>query len=711
MKAFRPVSYELPVSIIREVDLNKVIGNVLTAMLSCNNRPGMYRAIGMDTLKEWNTIAMAQLAEPSQAQEIMRLWSKDAKEFFRTPQMMFLDKWRAVISHLLCPPSDVRNVGEAMVADLSKADLITTEHVAMAAFGYPRPWYSLAANAPTYGIPYTIPVPAKLMSGAWAESLAGVSENAMDFASNYALVLKALDRPGFSDQLIPEIGRVDGKDARAPLWGNVKASGRQDQYMIAIDLLYLFQAAALYLQLHSELRAYGGVKARESFPREQPALDMFDQIISRTQAEIPTHPLSVTVASLLANYTISTRFGVRPCMLRHGPSEASAELTRNGRRIFTTVGETHMAFAYGAVTRLQALAARGVLWPEMIVEDFAPDVSPTLRGAAVKRTEGMASIGELLEELARLKDYTDLWPEITGKLGWQSPVRFAGGEMEAAAADWVLTSGDSMSADPLTVLAGLRPALVACNPRALGFELRADTHFNTGPRARDVVPALQDEGVTQPLWIEWSPMTAMGHRSANEVEAAIAKFYIPEGMWMGEDGDDPRYADPECSDMIQASVQAYYRTRSPKGYIRTGALPPGSAISRNGGTVTLMLTSWDPIAETASDVQGAQSMLLGLYGPANLDTAVERFRFRKEGWPIRFPVRISRTPAFEILDERGNFIGTGQDDGWVVYDDVLDLPHSIAPIEQIVNLMRVDPPQFADPRVEEAKPPVETSGL
>jgi hypothetical protein len=196
--------------------------------------------------------------------------------------------------------------------------------------------------------------------------------------------------------------------------------------------------------------------------------------------------------------------------------------------------------------------------------------------------------------------------------------------------------------------------------------------------------------------------------SAVDATHTLTRFYIPVGMMMGESNAEFKFVDAGATDHVGRSVQAFYKERSPAGYVRQWYGAPANGTSRSAADGMYIRSSWDVFCE-APQASGAQALLLSGYGRDNVDRQpVVNFAFRPR-WNIRLPVAMCRANAHEWYDEMGGLRDIIQFGGAVIFDDVITLSNGAEPLNAYVDLLKIVAPQVTAPANDEVKAP-EASG-
>jgi hypothetical protein len=288
-----------------------------------------------------------------------------------------------------------------------------------------------------------------------------------------------------SDKLVPDAQSIGTRDPKEAHWG-ISGSLAQADRLTAIGLLYMVQADVFWTKFTDPLYNAAYDVAFTMNPRDRAALEFKKRLRTDLLRTIPLHPVLESIANLFGNATISTRFGEKPLAFRHGSTDevpttapvSSAMLSTGSLR--SLLAQQVVADALADYGRLQEIAQSNV-WPS----DLLSAVAPTLGAQGVANilrtklaTVKWRSHGEVIEWMARNQKYVKLWPEVARSLGWGGAIGAPAVYIEAGGADFVLSDGDFYSHTPLSVLAGLRPALSIGNKKVTGLAVRFEEHFN-----------------------------------------------------------------------------------------------------------------------------------------------------------------------------------------------------------------------------------------
>jgi hypothetical protein len=487
----------------------------------------------------------------------------------------------------------------------------------------------------------------------------------------------------------------------------------QADRLTSIGLLYLVQADVFWTRFTEPLYNAAYDVAFTLNPRDRAILEFKKKLRTDLGRLIPLHPILESIANLFAKVEVSTRFGTKPLAFRHGPTEeqpagassSSAMLSVGSLR--SMLAQQVVADALTDYSRLREIA-KTQSWPSDLLGQVAPTLGTAGIAVMLGVKDGVApyrSHGEVIEWLARNDRYVRVWPEISRALGWGGAIGAPSMYIEAGGADFVLSDGDFYSHSPLSVLAGLRPAISVANKKAMGLSVRFDEHFNTGPDSDAVT--LKDNRSEDPVKIKWSTLTFTGHMSATKGAVALTRFYMPPGMQMGEQGGETRFISGGTSDPLAMEIMQFFKTQSPDGFVRHWYGEPAERVSRIDDHVLYMRTSWDSWTENA-DPKKTQEVLISKYGPDNIEsqntTGPDLFIFR-DAWNMRTPVQLARTYELELYNELGELRVVFPYDGHLMYNDTLELGDSVSSVDGFVDLLRVHAPELATPYTGEITAP------
>jgi hypothetical protein len=734
MQSIKPMVMEQPGFAVQQYDFTIVLSNAITAILSVNQRPGMFRPLKTQDLENWRLLATQAAAAPHEVDIARMLEQAMATGRLQDPTQ-YLETFKELLVLLMADMQKVTSVGDCLAKMLMESGIWGTEYVTSPSLGYPRRYYRLRTKMPDYGFPFGLPSFAYDAALTCTETVTGGSGGTArnpggedPFQRAIANLCGCFDLPAYSDALIKERSKLKlGRDYKDVFFGSVAAVNEQLRFLVSAGLLYRAQVVALALRLTDEEFDKHADIAINTQPRERSVCEAAVKMRAALKAMIPCHPLLESTANMLKGNRILTAWGERPLLLRHTDREdikLQPELERcnYGR---STMGQLFTAYALADYYRLRALAesesSSGQALPAALIADVAPDLPNEIRNKPIMTTMGGAdvqglsrsTVGSLLEQLTRYEKYVSLWPDIAAMLGWSGATTGNVGTIEAIGGDFVLTNGEYYSSSPVGVLAGMRPSLSMGSAKVTGLPRRIDSRFNTGVRVDDMTQEERDaaEGhtVVTPTQIVWSVVTAQGWASAMSGEFAYMRYFIPAGMSMGEENAERRWTgvESEADDPIAQIVRALYMRRSPNGFVRQMYGDPEwpSTLETNEGW--FQRTSWDAWSWSAADPTGMQAQFLSHMGPSNVDRT-HQFYLYKEKWNYRIPVQMARPDSYDWYDERGNYMLTSKYEGFIIFDDTVNLPESTAAVDRLMELLRVTAPTVADVRdAEEAQPPVE----
>jgi len=691
MQGIKPQIMEMAGFVVQPIDLAMTFGNVLTAITTCNHRPSMLPPFTTTALESWRSAAVAATKADDVTEMAKQLTAARGGDALRSPLALFLKHYEDVAATLISAPVYVADIGAEVADTLLRDGSWSKQWVSSPSLGYAREYISPSAGIPAFrptGLPN------------WEDDVADV-EGAQSARSMMATLAMVFDRPMLTDRLIPDAKTLTTRDNREPWWGTTKSAMAQADRLTAVGLLYERQLDAFWMHFTTPFITMAASLARAAYPREAPILDFKLRLIEEMKRQLPCHPLLRSIAEMYSKVTVSTYYGDKQLVYRHGPAEYTPSSNSTERsRGRSQLAQIIIAEAIADAARLRALAVDNA-WPGELLRDIAPGVKPGVTAAILSASGAHYGLAEWLHDYRR---YVAHWPELVRVLGWGSGVSAQAFHVDQSCADFLLTDGDYYSGNPSAALAGVRPTLSLGNVKASGFTRRFQADFNTGP-----VPgtaAMPTDGTDTPVSMMWSTLTAKGHMAAVGGPLALTRFFIPTGMSMGETGAEVRFYDGRVADPVGDAVLAVYRQASSKGYVTHWYADPVSRTSRQLANGSYLRTDWDTWTH-AGQPTAAQELLLAGYGAQNVDVSpVNQYLYRESGWPLRFPVAIATIGDFEWYDEMGELRDMLKRDGHVLFDDQLTLPDSYGSIDAYVNLLVPQAPALPTAIDEEVKKPV-----
>lgn len=737
MKPILPTILEMPGHVVQPIDLRIGFSNVVTALTTLNARPGIALPFTPRVFQDWRMTAV-QAANTDNMIEIFEAMKLDGAAN-RSPVRYFLQKYATPLACLFANPQYIPDVGQDLANGLlgrqsrvepqrgaaPVAETATRHwssgHVSTPTLGYAREYLNLETTIETGPQPVGLPNwdydDTSQLKRTGADDpqtsmvlTSGGGSPPPTFSDMCAQLTMQIDKPAFSDKLIPDVKKLTTRDASASsAWGLMQGAEEQTRRMTATGLLYTQQAMGFWIHFTASLYDMAYAIAWELSPRERPILEFKKKLIDELKRRIPVHPFLMTIANMYSRVSISTYFGEKPCAIRHSVDEVDAIVKRTSSAMPSS-GTANSRLAQLVVSdalidysRLRELTKAGETWAAALIQTVAPALTADEQQRLLQvGNQRWRSHGEVIEWLQRNSQYVTLWPEITRTLGWTSPMAAPSVRIEAAGADFVLTDGDFYSDNPMSVLSGLRPSLSVGNKKVSGFSRRFDAAFNTGELPTDA--NLADRTSTTTVAISWSTLTAKGHTANTRGMQNTPRWFITPGMSMGEAGAETRFYSPNSPDATGEQVVQFYKERSPEGYVKQWYGDPAVATSVLEDGVKYMRTDWDAWSEDA-DALKTQRVLIQKYGPANTDRGEQTLYFTRSDWNLRFPVRLARTYNYEFYNVLGELVQSQRYDGHVVFDDTIHLTETVAPVDAVVNMIRVNAPVFDTVTVEEAKMP------
>jgi len=695
MKAQPPNRFPMPGRPLVALNPRCILSNIVTCIVSANHHPTSIRDLSDKVMDTWFSEAIRFIIDGRDQTQFQTMFSESQKEVVRSPALLFLRNYAPVIASMLIDPQYVRDAGEEMKARLLETGDWEELWVTSPSLGSPRSYmsfkYELEDNMPLFGTSL-----GSIQEIKWSETRsARLSPDSListtRVQSALARTCYTWDRVFMGDSLVPDASSLTKRDYREQLMGSAQAALRQQQHMTSVPLLYLLQYAAFWPRLMRKTEDYALDMAAVLYERDKPSLDLRRAIRTSVLNRIPLHPLLAIVASAFdAPLSLSTYFGTHEALIVptgiHLPDNVAG-----GQHTRSSLAQLALTAALNEQYRLSSLALNAASneWLAGLLSDISPNVDQELakKQASIVNGTGYAA---LAEDLAAWSRFVTLFPDVARQLGWSNPTALHLDQVETAGANFALTDGDWYSVSPVNVLVGLTPSLPIINPRVNGLARRYQSDFNTGPNGQAF--ASGESGIAR---IHWSTLTVKPFHTALEGDEALAQFYIPAGMCMGEAGGESRFSSAEVSDPVGVRVARFFQRASPGGYVRIYASSPSSRVSRVAANLRRLYTDWEMTVESPKDPEGAQSELLEAYGSNNVDAQHEMLLYR-DSWRMRVPVQMSHDATFTWLTELGQPSASYPFDGNVVFDDDLKMPHDGGSIDALVNLLPISVPKLPD---------------
>jgi hypothetical protein len=695
---------------VLSVDTGIQLGNMVTTLLAANHRPTMLRPFTAQILESWlrNSILATDETDFDNLAKMIK-GGEDTNKKFNSPIQIFLQGYSDQAAALMCKPRYVADVSEFLRQTLCATPYWDRTFVSTVSLGYPREvqlWQpSMRMSTIPLGMP-VFPGTQKQATGVGANSEADATTPPLDAALRWGLATTAaiLDIPSLSESLVPEAKSLTQRHEKEPYWGTARVAMQQLNRLTAVGLLWMRQADAYALRRQMTLWDKMYELAYAFYPRERPILELAKALRDFVLSSIPVAPWIETLTNLNHGVSISTVYGEHPLVIR---DKTDVLQDIEGREV--PLAQVFLAMAMTDYNKLRELSAAGVSWPETLLGTMLPMVDPKVTDTLLTLPPGAQTIGSLAQWLSINQRYVEEWPEIARALGWSGAVAPATYTIDQMGADFVLCDGDNYSDHPFGVLSGLRPAFSVGNHKVLGFARRISTDFNTGNDIDESIDAGNGNGGDPTaMRVAWSTLVLRGHITASARDLALSRYYIPEGMWMGEEGGETRYAGPNCRDNIGQAVLTMYQSRSPLGYVRRGYRDPADMHSRVTPSLTYLRTDWD-VWTYGDEESVVQKALLSGYGKRNVEgndsNTIEVFLWRQEGWNIRVPVQMAREYDVTWYDELGSKAEVLRFEGFVVFDDTLSLMSEKSSLDAVAELVKVQPPKLEPKLSEEATSP------
>jgi hypothetical protein len=677
-----------------------MISNVITHMCATNGRPTSARPFTIEALVNWQRRSHAYVRNDEKRTQVIALLEK-LEEKNVSPMGMFISSFRDVAALLLSEPRYVRNVGAELSDALLGSGAWVQTGVVNESLGYQRPYLRLAAPFPGQFAPFIVPFSDEATTTRSDDgTVATEATVSSDFMDAMATTSMAIDAHRFSPSLIPVATAGEGRKSNEPLWGQVESALAQISAIVSVGLLYRFQAPAFYLRLVHPVWKLARDLALAAYPKERPLIEAYDKLRDEVASRIPLHPLLESIANQLDQVTVSTYYGVKPAVLRDiSTTEFMGGKGQDAEAHFQSpLAQAFLGYAAAEYARFSMMKAN---WPSSWLAGIAPDVTLGYRGAMIQEPAGGISIGALMDSLVKHTTHVTEWQSIARKMGWTGGVPSQAVQIEAAGADAVLCDGDYYSANPISVLMGLRPSFSMGNTRASGITRRVQSDFNSGPNPY-TEPKVDDGGIKVAVRQEWSTLAADAYRTATTQADLLAQFYMPPGMLMGEANAEVRSIGPDVpTDPIGRMVLAYYKAKSPNGYVRHWYNVPTEGVTVRDGDALVMFTDWGVTVEGDAELQ---NRFLTAFGPSNVEQKLQAFVYRDK-WLDRIPVRLARTSHIEFYDEVGKFMFDVEFDGHMMFNDVIDLPNDASALNSFRELLTTTAPVLAPPGVNEVQAP------
>jgi hypothetical protein len=690
---------------------------------------------------DWRTASVLQ-ANKSYTEDLAKMFAADSREqnaIWRDPLKLFMDSFRNIASSFICEPVHVRDAGVCLGEELLGTGSWDLKYVTSPSLGFPRPYMSFGPSihdsCSFLGMPGILYDTMKSCTG--EEGMCVET----DMSKSLATICMLLDRPAYSDELIPEVKSLLKRDPKEPFWGTARAAKAQADIIAAIGLMYVPQLDAYWIRATQPFFDAGYEIAWATMPRIRSALEIEKTIRQQVTERLPAHPFIQALVNMTSKCKLSTNWGEKDALLLPDIAESVRKIDSNCAAGKSTLAQMVAVYAMADAQHLVETASlpenSGRWASDLLTTVIGPDLDQSVLNKFIPKSGSpradVITPGMILESLQKYERLVMQWPELGGKLGWSYGVKEELTEIESTGADFILSDGDYYSSNPVSVLAGLRPCISMGNKRLLGFPIRFDDDWNTGlyvgngripsslmkvseisgpPDTEGNPTTIRQTGTTEHTRIQWSTLSVRGWMANSIGFAAFQRYYIPSGMSMGEQNAEARWnpSDGSCIDQIAEAVNDVYNQFATE-YVRYGYGDPVDAYSKVSGDIAVYVTDWDvwAIHTGSTNPKEAQNQLTNAYGDRNVDVRVDYFLYRSEGWNQRVPVQMAIGNTFEIYDEYGNLTKADvKYAGYVMFDDVVDIPKSSADLNAYVDLLRVTPPELPDVNSGEPPPP-ETS--
>lgn len=687
--------------VIDGVNMFTGLANTLNLLVGGNHRPAYITQFELEHLRGWQAAGMRRVLSPRDAdtyEAILQL-PADKTSINNAPptRQIFGTDLAPILSRLMADSIYVADLGLNFGAELSATSFFDIRWVAAPSLGYSRPYMQFKPMEMSPSVEFL--GDAAATSGvrrAMDEETALLRKRYHDMCADVCMLF---DRPSYGMRLLPTVDKLAGRDAKEPLVGQTLAAVRQSQILASVGVLYRLQGTLFWLRCEEQFMEMSFQLASIHFPKERPILNMFRQLIQDAMNAAPLHPLLATVANYYRDVSMLTRYGEHKAHLRHSdhPENGVTVLRDVSTSHAPTAARVYLAGALAEFAQLRDVQSSGAGWAGTYLDSVA---GVAVDGSAQFPTlSTFAPYSALLRWTALYHRITQHWKAVATVLGWSAGIASRRIEVSAKGADYIATDGDRYSDDPIAVVAGLRPCIATNNPKTFRIDPELDRDFNGGPSI-ETDPDANDGGLDRTVRIKWSTVTFAGHVTKESKFEPESRFIIPIAMSMGATGATIRVFDDSIRDELGALVSAFYRDRSPNGYVSQFAVSPAQQESRIDAQGAYMRTDWEAAVE-GGDMASTQSKLLAAYGPDNVDRKTTVFLSRAE-WPLRAPMMIARDHTFEWLDARGMFGTTVRFNGALLYSGPVTLSVSSASIQAVVDLL----PIGADPGSEETEAPI-----
>lgn len=680
-----------------EYDIETALSNVLTAILSTNNRPSTIPGFSPLLLLAWFRKVVSPEGNGPLASFRISAQANSGSDL----GLGLTDEQKQLLAALTKTPILVENVGDYMIKLLTSLGLdatvtikdaitepeatnaanpyLSTSYVNFPCTGYPRPWYGLgrlwSLNDATQK---------KAGMGDKSETLASLSANEIlqsslfkvagigcTWSRNIAEMLLLLSFPQWSVELIPGIAAnttLAGHSVKDKSIGQLIA--RQDQLEALAAAFYVFAFQGPLLQLHRNRRLHDRIipVAKELYPTMADYIDKWDQARQYCLSR-PIHTLLTALASSAQVGHVATRNGDRES-LYIPPLEMVDPKKLDISLIESFVAEVHSS----VVSRPPASWKR--------LHSLECEMLSVTTLAQILKTSNME------QDMQRAASHFK-WTTVSASL---DPIHFT-------CADFMLCDGRQFSKNAWNGLLGWTPVLSFANIKVLGIARREETDFSVVKQTKDVPGNV----------INWSIVPMMGHLTGPSNGLAYERSYIPEGMSMGEP-DTLLVNGLAKRDVVARDMVQHYTTHT-RNYVKSQYVTP-RFIKDSSNT---RYSSWDTFT-VANNPKDVLDQFQAVYQPQLLPIpALEQselmpnqmaFLHSPHGFAQRIPVRSCRPDRILQYTPEFTFRELQFQDGFVVYDGDVQMTSTASMAAALQDVIHTNALPFTEGEPEVSAPVV-----
>jgi len=632
MEPIIPRTIEVPGYAVLPIHLPTMVSNVVSAYCAGNRRPAFRSRLTPLINRQMLNKSLGNIDS----------WDEERAPFLFDVQKMIQNMegfLQDFLHGVLEYPELVSDLGASNLDALTTGDAFqewSSTFVVSPSLGYPRVYPKLVVNdqIAQSGTVIDVPSPCSL----WNIGL--------------AITLLEFDRGRFTSELIPAAKGTGSHSEKERPFGTYLSLKEQLRELQRVYMLYAVQGSLLSLHANRRILQLMYELCYAIDVRSRVALEAWKDALDYLLAQ-PVHPLLSVITNALSTGTVHTYYGVKDLIYRHGravPNSKDLDDIGDIRKLLLTEALADMNRPHN--------------------DSWGCALNADPKTGKVPNDAPLTTVGALARQIRSTGNLAEGWKTTSSKLAW-SNLRGDVGQIKQLAADFILCDGEGYSDSPVAGLLGLRPVLSLGNIKVIGMGRRFQDDFNVEPGPN---------GQTEKRLVTFSAMVVDGYQSPTGETEALERLYIPAGMSMGEDNVTVILASTVGVDPLVKGIVSYFETlNAPNGqFVRQFYKDPGPS-----GT-GFDRTDWDGWAIGGSDV-GAMIAYSNGYASEMESVVGGRFIYKNHFFH-RFPVQMSRTASFEFFNEYGKFRYPLDLDGNVAFNDQINVNHSAAEIEAIVNV-------------------------